>query len=405
MSRDVKISVSEDDATPARQAAKVDPMAAMLDELGIPAEAPEAAGNAPAAGDAEATEYAAGTRPLHVGVVGATGNVGAMLLRVLVEREVPIASVSALASARSAGKQVRCGALEGEVELLDDADPTGLDVALFSAGGSTAELHAPRFAAAGVVVIDNSSAFRMDADVPLVVPEVNPLDTLLQRGIVANPNCSTIQLVAALKPIADEVGLEHVQVTTFQAVSGTGHAAIERLHSEAVDVLEARELEGESPYPHQIAFNVLPQCDVFGSDGSTREERKLVRETRKILGDPNLPIGATCVRVPVFNAHSEAVHLRTIQPISPEEVRELLAAAPGVRVVDDPAAGEYPMPVLASGIDEVLVGRIRHDPSVENGIAMFVVADNLRKGAATNAVQILELMHEEGLFDELRRQP
>lgn len=339
----------------------------------------------------------AATRPLHVGVVGATGNVGTIMLRVLAERGVPIASVRAFASARSAGTTVQCGSHDVVVEELASANPEGLDVALFSAGADRAREHAQRFADAGCVVIDNSSAFRMDAGIPLVVPEVNPEDARAHTGIIANPNCSTIQLVAALKPLQDAFGLERVTITTFQSVSGTGHAAMEELHTQASDIIEARSVE-PSVYPHQIAFNVLPHCDTFDDEGHTKEERKLMDESRKILHDPELRVAATCVRVPVYVSHSEAVNIQLGRDASPSEVREVLAAAPGVVVEDDPATLSYPMPVTAAGRDEVFVGRIRRDPSTDRGIAMFVVADNLRKGAATNAVQILEVLAESGAW-------
>ncbi len=339
------------------------------------------------------------TRPLHVGVVGATGNVGTIMLRVLQERGVPIASLRAFASARSAGTTVRCGSFSAVVEDLADADPAGLDVALFSAGADRAREHAPRFAAAGCVVIDNSSAFRMDTDVPLVVPEVNASDALQHRGIIANPNCSTIQLVAALKPLQDAYGLERVVVTTFQSVSGTGQAAMEELHAQAADVHEARPV-APSVYPHQIAFNVLPHCDTFDDEGVTKEERKLMDESRKILHAPQLRVGATCVRVPVYVGHAESVHLTLGAVASAAQVREVLASAPGVVVRDTPEQHEYPMPITAAGHDEVFVGRIRRDASVDRGIAMFVVADNLRKGAATNAVQILEVLAAHGAWGE-----
>jgi aspartate-semialdehyde dehydrogenase len=330
-------------------------------------------------------------RPLHVGVVGATGNVGTMMLRVLAERGIEIASLRAFASSRSSGTQLRCGTHEAVVETLDDADPTGLDVALFSAGAQRALDHAPRFAAAGCVVIDNSSAFRMHADVPLVVPEVNGGDAFTHAGIIANPNCSTIQLVVALKPLLDAAGLERIQVTTFQSVSGTGQAAMTELQQQAADVLDATDPVA-TVYPHQIAFNVLPHCDSFDDEGHTREETKLVNESRKILHQPELRLAATCVRVPVFVGHSEAVHLTTREPLSPDGVRAVLEVAPGVRLVDDPATNAYPTPIAGAGLDEVLVGRIRRDESIANGLAMFVVGDNLRKGAATNAVQILQLL-------------
>lgn len=353
-----------------------------------------------ATGAARRTHDALQVRPLNVAVVGATGNVGMMMLRVLAERAIPIASLRAFASARSAGQRVRCAGHDATVEQLD-ATPTeslrGIDVALFSAGGERALEHAPRFAQAGAVVVDNSSAFRMQQGTPLVVPEVNAGDALQHDGIVTNPNCSTIQLVVALKPLLDAVGLERVQVTTFQSVSGTGLAAIEELQRQSAASLEAQPFSA-SVYPKQIAFNVLPHCDSFDAEGNTKEELKLVHESRKILHAPDLQVAATCVRVPVFVAHSEAVHLQTRSPIAPARARELLAAARGVVVVDDPAANEYPTPIDASGRDEVFVGRIRRDESVENGLAMFVVADNLRKGAATNAVQILEELARSGAW-------
>jgi aspartate-semialdehyde dehydrogenase len=333
---------------------------------------------------------------LSIGVVGATGAVGTMMLRVLAERDVPIRNIRAFASERSAGTSVEFSGEAIPVETLDSADPSGLDYALFSAGAERALQHAPRFAAAGVVVVDNSSAFRADTSVPLVVPEVNPDEALRHSGIIANPNCSTIQLVVALKPILDAAGLDHVHITTFQSVSGTGAAAMDELHGQAQRVLEAEDVRPEI-YPHPIAFNVVPHCGDFTADGSTVEERKFVDESRRILSLPNLAVSATCVRVPVFTGHSEAVHLQTSQPLSADEARGLLAASPGVRVVDDLAAASYPTPLQASGGDDVLVGRIRVDESRPNGLAMFVVADNLRKGAATNAVQLLELVSRAGV--------
>ncbi len=331
------------------------------------------------------------TRPVSVGVVGATGNVGTMMLRVLAERGVPIRELRAFASSRSAGRTVASGSHEAVVEDLATADPTGLDVALFSAGAERAREHAARFVDAGVTVIDNSSAFRMDPGVPLAVPEVNPGALAGSPRLVANPNCSTIQLVVALKPILDAAGLEHLHVTTFQAVSGTGQAAMVELQEQAHGVLESTDVEPEV-YPHPIAFNVLPHCDTFDAHGVTGEERKVQRETRRILDLPDLPVGVTCVRVPVFNAHSEAVHLRTSRPLAASEARDLLRAAPGIRVLDDPAADAYPTPLQAAGSDDVWIGRIRADDADPNGLAMFVVADNLRKGAATNAVQVLEAL-------------
>jgi aspartate-semialdehyde dehydrogenase len=246
------------------------------------------------------------------------------------------------------------------------------------------------------VVVDKSSAYRMDPDVPLVVPEVNPTATDSHNGIVANPNCSTIQFVAVLKPLLDAVGLNQVTVATYQAVSGTGTKAMDELAAQTRAVIAGEPVE-TNVYPHQIAFNALPHCDVFDADGSTQEETKLVRETRKILSQPELPIAATCVRIPVLRGHSEAVWIETADPISPSAARELLSRAPGVSVVDDPAANLYPTPLDAAGQDQVLVGRIRRDGSRPNGLALWIVADNLRKGAATNGVQIAEVMVERGL--------
>jgi aspartate-semialdehyde dehydrogenase len=347
---------------------------------------------------AEVASIVHGTRPLNVAVVGATGNVGTTMLEVLAERGIPFASLRAMASTRSAGSEVTCGPHTAKVEVLDDADPSGIDVALFSAGGDRALEHAQRFADAGAVVIDNSSAFRMDPDVPLVVPEVNA-DALadIPRGIVANPNCSTIQLVVALRPIHEAYGLERVSITTMQSTSGTGHAAMEELEHQSRVVMGVA-ADDPKVYPHEIAFNVLPHCDSFLEDGSTKEERKLVDESRKILGLPELRLIATCTRVPVFIGHSESVHLELAAPADPVQVQALLASAPGIDLVDDPSENEYPMPRDAAGLDEVFVGRVRRDPSVpdDKGIALFIVADNLRKGAATNAVQILEALAARG---------
>lgn len=340
----------------------------------------------------------AGVRPVNVAVVGATGNVGTTMLEVLAERGVPIASLRAMASSRSAGTEVTCGEHVVTVEDLAGADPTGIDVALFSAGGERSLEHAPRFAEAGAVVIDNSSAFRMDPDVPLVVPEVNPeaLDRI-PRGIVANPNCSTIQLVVALQPIHQAFGLERVMVTTMQSTSGTGNGAMQELEQQSRIVMGVGAPDPEV-YPHPIAFNVLPHCDSFAEDGYTKEELKLRNETRKIMGLPDLRIAATCTRVPVFIGHSESVNVELRDAADPLRVQALLANAAGVELVDDPDCNEYPMPRDAAGRDEVLVGRVRRDPTVDGdrGIALFVVADNLRKGAATNAVQVLEALAERG---------
>jgi aspartate-semialdehyde dehydrogenase len=334
------------------------------------------------------------SRP-RVAVVGATGAVGPVVLEVLAERGFPASEVVAFASARSAGSRIPFAGGELEVRELCDNSFEGFDLALFSAGGSTSRRYAPKAVARGCVVVDKSSAFRMDPSVPLVVPEVNPEALDGHRGIVSNPNCSTIQLVAALKPLHDAAGLTHVTVATYQAVSGTGAGAVRELHDQSRALLAGESAEA-AVYPHQIAFNVLPQCDAFEGD-STTEETKLVNETHKILGDSELAISSTCVRVPVWRGHSEAVWIETREPLGAERARALLREAPGVRVVDDPAAGVYPLPSAAAGTDDVLVGRIRDDASRRHGLSLFVVADNLRKGAATNGVQIAELLVERGL--------
>jgi len=330
-----------------------------------------------------------------VAVVGATGAVGPVVLEVLHERGFPAAEVAAFASARSAGTRVAFAGSDLEVRELTPDSFAGFDLALFSAGGGTSRAFAPEAVARGCVVVDKSSAFRMDPEVPLVVPEVNPEAAAAHRGILSNPNCSTIQLVAALKPLHDAAGLTHVTVATYQAVSGSGAKAMAELREQSAAVL-AGEPAQASVYPHPIAFNVLPQCDAFEGD-STTEETKLVHETHKILGDASIGITATCVRVPVWRGHSEAVWIETSEPLAADRARELLARAPGVRVVDDPAAGAYPLPSAAAGTDDVLVGRIRDDSSRRNGLSLWVVADNLRKGAATNGVQIAELLLQRGL--------
>ena len=333
-----------------------------------------------------------------VAVVGATGAVGSTMLGVMRERRFPAGEVVPFASERSAGRVIDYGDADLEVVMLSPEAVGGFDVALFSAGSGVSREWAPRFADAGCVVIDNSSAWRMEENVPLVVAEVNPEALDRHEGIVANPNCSTMQMVMALKPILDEVGIERVIVSTYQSTSGTGQRAVEELHDQAKAVLEAQEIES-LVYPHQIAFNVLPQVETFKEgDDYTTEERKMMAETRKILGDESIRVSATCVRVPVYNAHSESVNVQTRDPLSPERCREILGAFPGVVVVDDPAAGRYPMPIEAAGRDDVLVGRIRRDPTHERCLNMWVVSDNLRKGSATNAVQLAELLLERGLL-------
>ena len=336
-------------------------------------------------------------RQYKVAVVGATGAVGEAMLSVLAERRFPASEVVALASERSAGMQVAFGDDELMVHDLATFDPAGVDIALFSAGGAISKQHAPRFAAAGAVVIDNSSAFRMDADVPLVVSEVNPEAVKRRpRGIIANPNCSTMQLLVALAPIHREAGIERINVATYQSVSGTGRRALEELGRQTAGLLNFQPVEPEV-YPVQVAFNVIPHGGDFDADGNTSEEMKLVHETRKILGDDAIRVNATVVRVPVFYGHSEAVNVETREKLTADQARRLLRAAPGVEVVDERAAGGYPTPVThASGHDAVYVGRIRDDLSHERGLNLWVVADNIRKGAALNAVQIAELVAAEG---------
>ncbi len=341
-----------------------------------------------------------------VAVVGATGQVGSLMLRLLRERKFPAREVVPFASARSAGRVLEGAAHDGEdltVRGLGDEAIQGFDLALFSAGGSVSGEWAPRFADAGAVVVDNSSRWRMHEDVPLVVAEVNPDALAEHRGIVANPNCSTMQMMVALEPIHDAAGIERLVISTYQAVSGTGKAAVDELLAQSHALLHEREIEPPSAYAHQIAFNALPHAGSFAEgEDHTDEERKLINETRKILGDPSIAISATCVRVPVLNCHSEAVNVQTRQPLSAERARELLRAAPGVSVLDDPAAALYPLAIDASGNDDVFVGRIRRDPGHERALDLWIVADNLRKGAATNAVQLAELLHERKLIEPAR---
>jgi aspartate-semialdehyde dehydrogenase len=330
-----------------------------------------------------------------VAVVGATGQVGTLMLRLLRERSFPASEIVPFASARSVGRELDGGLV---VRGLDGESIQGFDLALFSAGGSTSGEWAPKFVAAGATVIDNSSRWRMQDDVPLVVSEVNPDALDDHHGIIANPNCSTMQMVVALGPIHDEAGIERLVISTYQAVSGTGKRAVDELLSQSHALLHEREIEPPDAYAHQIAFNALPHAGSFAAgEDHTDEERKLINETRKILGDPAIRVSATCVRVPVVNGHSEAVNVQTRRELSPERARELLAAAPGVSVIDDPAAGRYPLAIDATGKDDVFVGRIRRDPGHERALDMWIVADNLRKGAATNAVQLAELLHERGL--------
>jgi len=333
-----------------------------------------------------------------VAVVGATGAVGNELIKVLEQRNFPVESLKLLASERSAGKSLSFKGKPLPVEVLNEDSFGGVQIGLFSAGGSISEKFAPIAAKAGCVVVDNTSAFRMNPDVPLVVPEVNAgaIADYKKKGIIANPNCSTIQMVVALKPIYDAVGIKRVVVSTYQAVSGTGTKAIQELDLQ-VKALMSDQDPVVKVYPHRIAFNCLPQIDVFIENGYTKEEMKMINETKKIFNDNSIAVTATTVRVPVFHGHSESVNIETVKKITPQEVRDLLAKAPGVRVVDDPANRIYPMAIDAAGQDDTFVGRIREDESIANGINMWVVADNLRKGAALNAVQIAEILAKEYL--------
>ena len=326
-------------------------------------------------------------------VAGATGAVGNQMIACLEERNFPIKSIKLLASQRSAGRQL---GFRGElitVEELTENSFKGVDIALFSAGGGTSEKYAPVAARDGCVVIDNSSAWRMDPEVPLVVPEVNPhaIAQYTRKGIIANPNCSTIQMVVALNPIHRKYGIRRIVVSTYQAVSGTGKKAVDELFDQTRALLNFMTVP-QKVYPHRIAFNCLPHIDVFLDNGYTKEEMKMVNETRKILEDPTIGVTATTVRVPVFYGHSEAVNVETREAVSPAEVTALLRQAPGVKVVDDPPSARYPLAIDAAGQDLTLVGRIRKDESIPNGINLWIVADNIRKGAATNAVQIAELL-------------
>jgi aspartate-semialdehyde dehydrogenase len=331
-----------------------------------------------------------------VAVVGATGAVGEAMLSILAERRFPIGELVALASERSAGGTVKYGNRDIVVRDLATFDPAGVDIALFSAGGAISKEYAPKFAAAGAVVIDNSSTFRYDDDVPLVVSEVNPEAARQRpRGIIANPNCSTMQMMVALKPLHDAAGIERINVATYQSASGAGRSGMEELGRQTAGILNFQDPK-PAKFQVQIAFNLIPQIDEFLDNGYTREEMKLVWETRKILGDDAIQVNPTAVRVPVFFGHSEAVNIETRDKLSAAQARQLLEAAPGVEVVDDRVAGGYPTPVThASGNDAVFVGRIREDLSHPRGLNLWIVADNIRKGAALNAVQVAELVAAE----------
>ncbi len=326
-----------------------------------------------------------------VAVVGATGAVGRRMLTTLEERNFPVANLTALASARSAGQTLAFRGQAIKVKELQEDSFKGIDIALFSAGGSISKQLAPIAVESGCVVIDNSSAWRMDKDVPLIVPEVNPSALGDEWGIIANPNCSTIQMVMALKPIHDEYRIRRVVVSTYQSVSGSGQKAMEELEQQSRDVLDGKSAQC-NVYPHQIAFNCLPHIDVFLDNGYTNEEIKMVNETRKILEDDSIEVSPTAVRVPVVYSHSEAVNVETEQAMTAKEVKELLSSFPGVSVVDNPEQNEYPLAINASGSGDVLVGRIRSDLTRPNAVNFWVVSDNLLKGAAYNAVQIAELL-------------
>ena len=342
-----------------------------------------------------------------VGVVGATGMVGREMLKVLEQRNFPVDEIRLLASERSKGKVMKFKGSEVEVQVLSPEGFDGLDFALFSAGGSVSKEFAPIAAKKGVVVIDNSSAWRMDKDVPLVVPEVNPDDAFKHNGIIANPNCSTIQMVVVLKPLADKYGIKRVVVSTYQSVSGWGKAAVDQLWQELKFIFEscdncpAEELKekmrsNDAPSPvlaHPIAFNILPHIDVFSDEDYTKEEWKMINETKKILHLPDIEVSPTCVRVPVLKAHSEAVNVELKNEFgSIDEVKDLLSNSPGITVLDEPKNSKYPLALDVAGEDDVFVGRLRRDMTVDSGLNMWIVADNLRKGAALNAVQIAELL-------------
>jgi aspartate-semialdehyde dehydrogenase len=334
---------------------------------------------------------------VNVAVVGATGAVGEAMIEILAERNFPVGDLHLLASERSEGKTLRFGNRSIRVKRLDQFDWKGVEIGLFSAGASISAVHAPKAAAAGCIVIDNTSQFRYDDDIPLVVPEVNPhaIGMRHARGIIANPNCSTIQMVVALKPIHDAVGIERINVATYQSVSGAGAKGVRELAGQTADLLNAKPIEPKA-FTRQIAFNVIPHIDVFQDNGYTKEEMKMVWETRKIMEAPQMLVNPTCVRVPVFYGHSEAVHIETREKISAGQARALLAKAPGVCVMDERINGGYPTAVTqGAGNDEVWVGRIREDISHPRGLDLWIVSDNVRKGAALNSVQIAELLLEE----------
>ncbi len=341
---------------------------------------------------------------LHVAILGATGMVGQELLDLLVERGFPMKDLTLLSSARSAGNRVLVGGKEYAVQEATPEAFRGVDLAFFAAGGTISQEWVGPAVEAGALVIDNTSAFRMKEDVPLIVPEINPEEILNHRGIIANPNCSTIIMAIVLKPILDRVGIKRVVVSTYQAVSGAGGRGMDELRRQTEDYVAGRELAAailpvaSAPKHYPIAFNAIPQIDVFDEDGYTKEEWKMIRETQKLFKDPNFKVSPTTIRIPVMRSHSESINVETVSPLSPEECRELLRNAPGVELVDDVEEQSYPMPLYTSGQDAVFVGRIRRDLTVEHGLNLWVVGDQIRKGAALNAVQIAEHAYEMGAF-------
>jgi aspartate-semialdehyde dehydrogenase len=334
----------------------------------------------------------------NVAVVGATGAVGNEMIKVLEERKFPVNELRLLASERSVGERLSFRGKEIPVQVLDENSFKGIDIALFSAGAGVSQRFAPIAWESGAVVVDNTSAFRMEPEIPLVVPEVNPEDIAQykKRGIIANPNCSTIQMVVILKPIHDAVGIKRVVVSTYQSTSGAGKRAMDELYQQTLALLNQKEIKKQK-FPHQIAFNCLPHIDVFLDNSYTKEEMKMINETHKIMHDPSIAVTATCVRVPVFGGHSESVNVETKAKLTDHDAKELLKSAPGVKLLDNPFKNEYPLAIHCLGKDEVFVGRIRNDESVPHGLNLWIVSDNIRKGAATNAVQIAEHLVEKYL--------
>jgi len=327
----------------------------------------------------------------NVAVVGATGVVGREMVKILEERKFPVNDLVLFASKRTAGESISFNEQEYIVQELNENSFNNIDFALFSVGSNVSKKYAPFAAKKGTIVIDNSSAFRMDSHVPLIVPEVNPIEVSKHNGIIANPNCSTIQLVVPLKPILDEVGIERIIVSTYQSVSGTGKNAIDELRVQSTQILENKKVT-RNVYPHQIAFNVLPHIDVFEDNAYTKEEMKLIHETKKILGEQKIKITATAVRVPVFQGHSESIYLETRKHISIKKLKSILIGSKGIKLIDDISNCKYPLAIMSEIYDDVMVGRLRKDLTESNGINMWIVANNLRKGAALNAVQIAELL-------------